>query len=197
MRHYNKDGKEYASVTSLLSTIFPFNKEAFNRWCEQQGYDPKDVKTLSTSLGSKVSSWINNKTRGVLYLDPPTVGPIEEGLYRGVQDFTDRYKVLESEVTVYCDEFMYAGTYDGLVMYNDKEYLMDWKTYGAWRGKYKRDSKKIKEVTYQLSMYRYALGRELPLAVVVFKTDGTYELEELTYTEDWISKLFKEDNATN
>jgi len=192
MRHYIKDGKEYQSVTSLLEKIFPFNKEAFERWCQQQGYNPDDIRTLSSSIGSKVSSWINNKTRGVLYLDPPTVGVAEEGLYRGVQDFTDTYKVLESEITVFCDEFMYAGTLDGIVNYKDKEYLMDWKTYGAWKGNYKRDPKRIKEVSYQLSMYRYALGKELPIAVVVFKTDGTYEVEELAYTEDWIDKLFKE-----
>jgi len=192
MSHYEREGKNYKSVTTLLRDIFPFNTEAFEKWCRREGYDPKEVKVLSTSIGSKVSSWINNKTRGVLYLDPPTVGATEEGLYRGVQDFTDTYKVLESEVTVFCDEYLYAGTFDGIVLYQDKEYLMDWKTYGAWRGVYKRDPKKIKEVSYQLSMYRYALGRELPLAVVVFKPDGTYEVEELTYTEDWISKLFKE-----
>lgn len=190
MRSYTKEGKTYSSVTGLLEKLFPFNQEAFNRWCVKEGYNPEEVKILSTSIGSKVSNWINNKVRESQFLDPPVVGRTELGLYNGVQDFTDRYKVVVSEETVFCDEFLYAGTLDGIVLYKDKEYLMDWKTYGAWRGRYKRDPKRIKEVSYQLSMYRYALGRELPLAVVVFKSDGTYDIEELTYTVDWIEKLF-------
>lgn len=190
MRSYTKGGKTYSSVTGLLEKLFPFNQEAFNRWCVKEGYNPEEVKILSTSIGSKVSNWINNKVRESQFLDPPVVGRTELGLYNGVQDFTDKYKVVVSEETVFCDEFLYAGTLDGIVLYKDKEYLMDWKTYGAWRGRYKRDPKRIKEVSYQLSMYRYALGRELPLAVVVFKSDGTYDIEELTYTVDWIEKLF-------
>lgn len=190
MRTYTRNNKVYSSVTGLLEKLFPFNQEAFNRWCIKEGYNPDDVKVLSTSIGSKVSNWINNKTKESQYLDPPVVGRTEQGLYNGVQDFTEKYRVMVSEETVFCDEYLYAGTLDGIVLYNDKEYLMDWKTYGAWRGNYKRDPKRIKEVSYQLSMYRYALGRELPLAVVVFKSDGTYEIEELTYTVDWIEKLF-------
>lgn len=190
MRSYTRNNKTYCSVTSLLEKLFPFNQEAFNRWCVKEGYNPEEVKILSTSIGSKVSNWINNKVRESQFLDPPVVGKTEQGLYNGVQDFTDKYKVVVSEKTVFCDEFLYAGTLDGIVLYKDKEYLMDWKTYGAWRGRYKRDPKRIKEVSYQLSMYRYALGRELPLAVVVFKSDGTYDIEELTYTVDWIEKLF-------
>lgn len=195
MSSYTREGKTYSSVTTLLKKIFPFNQESFNKWCAKEGYDPEIIKVLSTSIGNKVSSWIANRVREVLFLDPPPIGETEHALYKGIQDFTEAYQVLESEVTVYCDEFMYAGTFDGLVMYKDKKYLMDWKTYGAWRGEYKRDSKKIKEVSYQLSMYRYALGQQYPLAVVVFKGDGTYDIEELTYTEDWISKLFKEEHA--
>lgn len=190
MRTYTKDGKTYSSVTSLLNKIFPFNQESFNKWCEREGYNPEEVRILSTSIGTKVSNWINNRVRKSEYLDPPVVGKIERGLYKGVQDFTAKNKVIVSEETVFCDEYLYAGTFDGIVLYNNKEHLMDWKTYGAWRGVYKRDPRKIKEVSYQLSMYRYALGRELPLAVVVFKSDGTYEIEELTYTTDWIKKLF-------
>jgi hypothetical protein len=190
MRHYTINGEEYASVTSLLSTIFPFNKESFERWCKKNGYDPERIKVLSTSMGSKVSNWINNGVKDTPFLNSPRVGKFEEGLYRGVQDFMDKHKVLQSEEVVYCDKYMYAGTYDGLVEYKGKEYLMDWKTYGAWRGEYKRDSGKIKKVTYQLSMYRYALEKKLPLAVVVFKVDGTYDIEELDYSEEWIDKLF-------
>ena len=190
MSYYTKDNKKYESVTTLLKKIFPFNKESFAKWCKMNGYDPEVVGTLSTSMGTKVSDWINNSTRDTKFLDPPVIGKKEQGLYRGVQGFLEAHEVLQSEVTVYCDEYMYAGTFDGLVKYKNKEYLMDWKTYGAWKGKYKRDSKKLKEVRYQLSMYRYALQQKLPLAVVIFKTDGTYEIEELKYTEEWVDKLF-------
>jgi hypothetical protein len=195
MRYYERGNKKYCSVTSLISKLFPFNKESFKRWCEENGYRPSDVTTLSSSIGTKVSSWINNRVRDTEFLDPPIVGKNEEGLYKGVQDFMDKYEILKAEETVYCDEYLYAGTYDGLVKYKDKEYLMDWKTYGAWRGNYKRSSSKIRKVKYQLSMYRYALQRELPLAVVVFQVDGSYEIEELDYTDEWIDKLFKEDKC--
>jgi hypothetical protein len=182
---YRKDKKEYKSVTTIISEHFPFNQEEFNKWCEKNGYDPKVVNVVSTSMGSKVSGWIDNYRRDMTDLNEPSVGKYEAGLYEGVQKFLNEYVVLDTEETVYCDEFMYAGTYDGLVEYKGEKWLMDWKTYGAWLGKYRRDASKIKKVKIQLSMYEYALGESINKAVVIFKADGSYEIEELKTDNSW------------
>lgn len=185
MGFYTKESKQYKSVTTIIGEHFPFNQEEFNKWCANNGYDPKVVNILSTSMGSKVSEWIDNHRRDMEYLNPPAIGKYEVGLLEGVQKFLNEYVVNSTEQTVYCDEFMYAGTYDGLVMYKGEEWLMDWKTYGAWLGKYRRDASKIKKVRIQLNMYEYAIGREIKKAVVVFKTDGTFEIEELKNDKTW------------
>lgn len=185
MRYYTKDGKDYRSVTSILGEMFPFDQKSFDNWCKKNGYDPKMVNVLSTSMGSKVSDWIDNNYRGLEELNPPVIGKLEQGLYNAVQDFLKEAKLLSTEETVYCDEYMYAGTYDGIIEYKGEKYLADWKTFGAWKGEYKRTPEKIKKVELQLNMYRYALQEKLPLLVVIFKTDGTYETEKLGRNNKW------------
>lgn len=206
MARYTKDGKPYISVTQLINIFFPFNNESFEKWCKSNGYDPEKIMKDSTRMGTKVSEWIENAKLGISELDSPCTIEKERGLKTAVESFLGAYEVVSCEQPVYCDEFGYAGTYDMKVIIDGEEYLCDSKTYGAWNGKYKRDSSKIKKVSYQTSMYSYADNGTDKLALVVFKTDGTYEIEKLKYTEDWIKKigeceeqikLLLEENDTN
>lgn len=185
MGYYTRNGKRYITVTTVIDKMYPFNRESFNNWCKKNGFDPDTVKVISSSMGSKVSDWIDNKRRGLEFLNPPAIGKPEQGLYDATQNFTKEVELLSTEEEVYCDEYMYAGTYDGIIKKGDKKYLVEWKTYGAWREDYKRDPLKIKKVSIQLDMYRYALGEDLPLALIVFKTDGTYEVEEIKGNDSW------------
>lgn len=188
---YNKDGKSYISVTTLINKMFKFDEENYKKWCMDNNEDPKKIEVLSKSMGTKVSQLMDNHVRGLEFLNPPPIGKYENGLYEGVSRFLKEVEVLETERTVYCDEFGYAGTLDGIVLIDGERYIVDWKTYGAWRGVYNRSSEKIKKVRIQTNMYKYATGEDYKLACVVFKVDGTYEIEKLKLDNTWKDKLKK------
>jgi hypothetical protein len=146
----------------------------------------------SRILGEKVSDFIDNASRDLSELDPPIVDGLEQRLYGGVQGFLDKWELVSTEKEVVCEELNYAGRYDGIIRqkHTHKVVLADWKTFGAWSDKpYKRDSKKIKHTRWQLSLYAYALDWKNDLGVVIFKNDGTWELEKLPFDEemiDWV-----------
>ena len=195
MRIY--DGK-YLSVTSVIELRKPFNSSSFKKWCESKGIDPELISATSSILGSKVSEYINDISRGLEWLTEPPVDDLESRLYSAVESFTKEWIPVKTEEVVYCDELSYAGRYDGIIEHRQshKRYLADWKTYGAWKkSKYKRVSSKIKKARWQLSMYSYAMDWKSDLAVIVFKNDGTWELENLEYDSemiDWVKDHQKE-----
>lgn len=184
MRIYDQ---KYLSVTSVIDLRKPFNKEAFEKWCERVGKDSAMILSTSQILGSKVSEHIDNHTRGLKWLTGPQVDDLERRLLSGADDFVDKWTVLSSEQYVQCEDLHYAGTYDGMIKRGGSVFLADWKTYGAWKNKpYKRVSSKIKKARWQLSLYAHALGWEEGLAVVVFKNDGTWDLEEVEFDTEMV-----------
>ena len=195
MSRYTREGKSYVSVTELIDIFYPFNKASFEKWCKSQKLDPEKINEDSARMGSKVSEWIDNARLGLSEINSPCTTLKESGLLRATESFLDSFEVIDTEQVVYCDEFRFAGTYDMKVKMDGKVVLCDAKTYGAWKGKYKRDSGKVKKVSYQTSMYAYADGNIKDLALVVFKTDGTYEIEQLLYTEDWKEKIKENQKA--
>lgn len=181
MRIY--DGK-YLSVTSILELRKPFNKRSFELWCKKMGYDEALVGSTSAILGDKVSEYLNNISVGLRGITAPQIDMLEGRLYSAVDNFLGQYDLLSTEQVVYCDELHYAGRYDGVIKskVSGEELLVDWKTYGAWQDKpYKRVSSKLKKAKEQLTMYAYAMGWEKGLGVVVFKNDGTWELEKVVF----------------
>jgi len=177
---------KYISVTSILGLKQPFNKKSFTDWCSRTGHDPEAILSTSQTLGEKVSEAMDNSQKGLDWLTAPPIDVLEANLLDSVKDFLSRYELISTEGVVKCKEFNYAGRYDGVI--KDKEsgkvFLSDWKTYGAWRNKeYKRVSSKIKKVREQLSLYAYAMEWEESLAVVVFKNDGTWDMEELKFDD--------------
>lgn len=181
MRIY--DGK-YLSVTSILELRKPFNKRSFEIWCKKMGYDEALIGSTSALLGDKVSEYLNNISVGLRGITAPQIDMLEGRLYSAVDNFLEEYDLLSTEQVVYCDELHYAGRYDGVIKsrVNGEELLVDWKTYGAWQDKpYKRVSSKLKKAKEQLTMYAYAMGWEKGLGVVVFKNDGTWELEKVVF----------------
>jgi len=187
MRIY--EGK-YISTTSLLSLKNPFNRESFEKWCEKVGKDPELVLKTSQILGEKVSNLIENQTKGLEWITEPPLDRVEECLYKAVSDFLKEWKVLNCEEVVYCDQLHYAGRYDGIISGKKGIYLADWKTFGAWNDKpYKRDSSKIRKARQQLSLYANAMGWKEKLCVIIFKNDGTWELEDVKYDKsivEWV-----------
>ena len=189
MRVY--DGK-YLSVTSIVGLRHPFDKESFKKWCERTGNNASLIASTSRILGEKVSDYIEDHFRGLTALSAPAIDKLEQDMRWGVIEFLREWEILDCEKVVTCEQFNYAGRYDGKIR-NKKtgeRLLADWKTFGAWKDSgYKRDSAKIKHTRWQTTMYKYADGWKDDTAVVIFKNDGTYEIEKLDYDQemmDWI-----------
>lgn len=204
MRIY--DGK-YLSVTSVLQLKKPFNKESFKNWCLKEGLNEALIGSTSAILGDKVSEYLNNISIGLRGITAPQIDILEGRLYSAVDDFLKQYELVSTEQVVYCDELHYAGRYDGVIKsrVNGEELLVDWKTYGAWNGKpYKRVSSKIKSAKEQLTLYAYAMDWKGGLGVVVFKNDGSWEIEKVVFEKgilEWVKshqeeilKLIAEEN---
>lgn len=186
MRVY--EGK-YLSVTSIIELRKPFNSSSFKNWCESKGLDSELISATSSILGDKVSEYINDKMNALEGITAPQIDMLESRLYSAVDDFLKEWELVSTEQEVICDELMYAGRYDGIIRKKGtyKMILADWKTYGAWNGReYKRDNAKIKKVKWQLSMYAYAMNWKQGLGVVVFKNDGSWELEEVVFDNEII-----------
>jgi hypothetical protein len=195
MRIY--EGK-YLSVTSVLQLKKPFNKSSFKHYCEKNGLNEVLIGSTSALLGDKVSEYLNNISVGLRGITAPQIDMLEGRLYSAVDDFLKQYELVSTEQVVYCDELHYAGRYDGIIKsrVNGEELLVDWKTYGAWNGKpYKRVSSKIKSAKEQLTLYAYAMNWKGELGVVVFKNDGTWELEKVVFEKgilEWVKSHQKE-----
>jgi len=183
---------KYLSVTSVIGLKDPFNRSSFENWCRSVFKDPDLVLDTATTLGSKVSNLIEYRTSGLDWIVEPPIDIIEENLYSAVEDFLSKCEVLECEGFVKNEELNYAGRFDGMIKLNGEQILADWKTYGAWKDKpYKRDSAKIKHARWQLTMYAKAMDWKGALAVVIFKNDGTWELERVKFDKkilDWVSE---------
>ena len=159
----------------------------------REGYDPEMVLTTSKLLGTKVSDLIEYKTKGLEWLTGTPFDKVEERLYTAVSGFMNEWKVIDCEKVVKNDKLHYAGRFDGIIERNGEQFLADWKTWGAWRDNpYKRSSSKIKHVRWQLNMYREAMGWKHGMCVVVFKSDGTWEIEKIKKDKEIIKWV--EDN---
>lgn len=181
MRIY--DGK-YLSVTSVLRLKEPFDSKSFKEWCKRTGNSAFLISNTSRILGSKVSEYLDNRYRSLEWLTGPPTDDLEARLYSSVEDFLKKWDLVSTEEVVKCEEFNYAGRYDGIIenKKTGEKVLCDWKTFGAWKDKpYKRDSNKIKKTRWQLTMYAYAMGWKDDLGVVVFKNDGEWELEKVKF----------------
>lgn len=195
MRVY--DGK-YLSVTSVLQLKKPFNKESFKNWCLKEGLNEALIGSTSAILGDKVSEYLDNYSKGLLDLTGPQVDILEANLYSAVDSFLQKWELVSTEQVVYCDELHYAGRYDGIIREKGTRniLLVDWKTYGAWQDKpYKRVSSKLKKAKEQLTMYAYAMNWKGGLGVVVFKNDGSWEIEKVVFEKgilEWVKSHQKE-----
>lgn len=189
MRIYSKGKKNYISVTSIIDMMYGFDNEGFENWALSQNIDPKWITEHSASLGTKYHEYFENKFYGISdWAD--VVDDVDEGYRRAVDHLYGLgWEIVKSEQEVYCDEFGFAGRFDMLVKndrLNIKKAIADVKTWGAWSGKpFRRDLKKLKKVEDQLSMYRYALGEEIPMYLFIPQKNGECIVEGIAYVERW------------
>lgn len=182
MRTYTRESKTYISVTEIVGMMYPFNEDAFRRWAEFKCLSADRVTEEAQRIGTLAHSWVQNRVLGIAdWADVPPLTGREENYLRAAERFVSEVDIVESERVVYSDEYLFAGTFDA----RDEDVLYDIKTWGAWKGAYKRDKKKLEKVAVQLSMYRCALGEDLDIAVAIFLPDGNVSIEELDVTDAW------------
>ncbi|KKR56912.1 MAG: hypothetical protein UT94_C0024G0006 [Candidatus Uhrbacteria bacterium GW2011_GWF2_40_263] len=185
---------KYLSVTSLIELKDPFNRVAFENWCQRVGKDPQVITNTSRILGSKVSEYLDNVYRRLEWLSAPQMDKLEDNLSMGMNKFLEDWELVNTEQEVICEELNYAGRYDGLVRNKatGEEMLADWKTFGAYDEKpYKRNNQKIKHTKWQLTLYANATDWKGKLAVIIFKNDGDYVIEEVEFDKkimDWVKE---------
>ena len=189
MRIYERDGKKYISVTSIIDLMFSFDSAGFDMWAIKNHISPSWVTRHSSSIGTLYHTYFENRFYGIdSWANVVPEG--SEGYVRSVDDFYNNgWEIIGSEQEVFCDEYGYAGRFDALIRNKrlgiDKA-LGDIKTWGAWSKKlYKPNAKKIQKLSNQESMYRYALKEEIPMYVIIPQHNGKCVVEQIPYTEDW------------
>ena len=181
MRTYTKDNKTYVSVTEIVGMMYPFNQKSFESWARWKGFNPDWITAESQRIGTKVHQWVENRFHGIEdWADSQPVDEKENNYLDAVQLFLEAYEIDDCECTVYNDTWGYAGTYD--LRANDTIY--DVKTWGAWKGEYKRNDEKLGKTAVQLSMYAEAADID-KIAVAILLPDGDLEIEDLDITDTW------------
>lgn len=132
--------KQYRSVTWITSYC-PMD-EFLMRIIAKRGWDEsEDQRMQAGNKGSRVHNAIHDLVLGNKvtfeseYLDQITeeTRPLTGEEYAAVLTFKDWFektkpKVIDTEFTVYNDEYMYAGTVDLLCEIEGKRYIIDYKT---------------------------------------------------------------------
>ena len=181
MRTYTKEGKTYVSVTEIVGMMYPFDQRGFESWARWKGFNPDWITNESKRIGTKVHQWVENRFHGIEeWADSQPVDDKEDNYLKAVQLFLEAYEIDDCEKTVYNDSWMYAGTYDVRV----GDTLYDVKTWGAWKGEYKRSDDKLEKVAVQLSMYAEAENVD-KIAVAILLPDGNLEIEDLDRDDSW------------
>jgi len=210
MRIYEKNGKKYLSVTSLVDLRYPFDNSGFTMWAWEHGYDPMWINKLSTDLGTRYHAYIENRFHKISDWADEIVDDKDRKYHEAVDKFfNDGWEILDSEVEVFNDDWNYAGRFDFLGQNKRlgiERAILDCKTYGAWKGsKYKRDKKKLEKLSMQLTLYSDAIGHKGKMLGVMLDGTGEYTLEKIDRDDgvwDWlrekrneIVKLLQEKNG--
>ena len=130
-RHYNLDGSNLPSVTSILkATQSEEDKAAIEAWKERVGHkEAERIKNEASSRGSSMHSYIEQFLLGKFNLDlldeenkskKMAVEIIDNGLKNKLTE------IWGSEATVYYPG-KYAGTADCIGVYEGKETILDFK----------------------------------------------------------------------
>lgn len=155
--------KEYPSVT-WITEHYP-KGIGFYKWLAQHGWDEAEsIKEAAGDRGSKVHQGITSLLLGneirmddkIHNSDTGNEDDIKLEEYEALMSFASWYrekkpKLLANEVTVFNEEFMYAGTADFICEIEGQKWLIDFKTGANVWPSYE----------IQLSAYAHALPPEL------------------------------------
>lgn len=157
-RWYIKDKKEYPSVT-WIAGYYP-KGIGFMKWLASKGWDESQaIKSAAGMKGSKVHQAIEDLIDGkevpmaakYWVEDNNQTEELELEEYECLMTFIDWYKtakpkVIARELTVFSEQYKYAGTIDLVCELKDKLYIIDFKSgQNIWA-----------EYKLQLSAYKHA-----------------------------------------
>lgn len=207
------DGTNYFSVTTFIGKLMPFDNRKWYSICNYMGWDPEQIREVSTTLGTRYHAYFENRRwfdRKEVELFGEKVeateydfvaSPLDIRYLRMANEFFDRgWEIIESEVKVVNTDLFYAGRFD-MIMRNEKlgveRALGDVKTWGAWKesitGKapsgFEVKEDKLKKLTVQLNMYRRALGERIPMYGIVPDPLGELRVFEVVEDETWLDEV--------
>ena len=132
-RYYTKDDKYYPSVTSILQ-YFPKNK-FFETWLKDVGHNADIIVKKAADEGTQVHDAIEHYLLGekIEWLDDNGYSKYSLEIWKMIlkfHEFWTTYKpiLIESEIHLFSDKFIYAGTCDLVVEINNEKWLLDIKT---------------------------------------------------------------------
>ena len=144
-RFYPINGKEYVSVTTVLSVL---RKEGLEYWRGKVGNEKADqISNEAKDTGKLVHEILERHLKGEQIVSESYPIPIRKCLsaFR-VWEKKNKFKVLKTEQLVWSDKYEYAGTFDALGTLDGKLTIIDFKT-----------SKQIwPDYGLQLSAYKFA-----------------------------------------
>lgn len=177
---YSKGKNKYASVTTILSII---DRPALKFWFGKLVYEAVSGNpkiSVGDALKYPYKSLANSAKRGTeihsLIQGSDSFLGEHSGEIAGFEKWKKDYdpKILDNEVTLFHDKYLFAGTYDLRAKIKNKIWLIDIKTGGGiWP-----------EYSLQISGYKLlCLFNKIPvdkLAVLRIEDNG-YEFRELKY----------------
>ncbi len=132
-RYYVRDDKYYPSVTSILQ-YFPKNK-FFDTWLKDVGHNADIIARKAADEGTQVHDAIERYLLGekISWMDDNGYSKYSLEIWKMIlkfHDFWSTYKptLIESEIHLFSDKYIYAGTCDLVIEINGVKWLLDIKT---------------------------------------------------------------------
>lgn len=169
-------------TTEVIGEIYPFDKEQFNQYCEENGLDPKYILEFSSKFGTEMHRWCLER------IIPEEVTDLQLATYRQWIEAVKKYKiqVIESETPLILyqgGKALCSGIRDSVCTISAPteeivgEAQIDLKFYSCWRGineEYKEPSAdKLKKANLQTYNYNVSDNKEsMPRAVLHLMPNG-------------------------
>lgn len=129
------DGSRLPSVTTVLSKYKDPGGLMHWAWREGvEGRDYRETRDAAANAGTLAHDMIEAEIKGEEYKPPPDADPEElaraEKAFDGFKKWaaSTKLEVVETEVSLVCDELRFGGTVDALGFCSGRLALLDWKT---------------------------------------------------------------------
>jgi len=132
-RYYSRNDKYYPSVTSILQ-YFPKGKH-YETWLKDVGHNADFIAKKAAEEGTQAHDAIENYLKGekIVWVDDRGYSKYSLDVWKMIlrfHDFWSTYKpiLIESEIHLFSDKHIYAGTADLVIELGGVRWLLDIKT---------------------------------------------------------------------